>query len=315
MKSQLPSRKKNQNHKNCPACKSNKNNFFFRSIDKDYSFKNFNYLKCDKCKSIFLSSKSFNDKKSDYYHRQHWYKKNQFTFGPKTSTKRFIDGWYQTYKDFKLNKRLKVLDIGCGDGSFLISLKKMKFNKLYGFDTSSKTIKKIKDKKIITFVSNFSNFYSNEIISNLKFDYIFLHGVLEHSFNPSELLKNIKKITKKNSTIFIKIPSGDSLELEMLNEYNWTSMAPFHRTLFSKKGVSILLNKEGFNEIKFITTNEKIWGWTRGISWKLGLEKFYEKLRANKIFKKFDYEIDDMFEKISILIGKEPYIFLKCKIK
>ena len=198
---------------------------------------------------------------------------------------------------------------------FLISLKKMKFNKLYGFDTSSKIIKKIKDKKIITFLSNFSEFYSNEIISNLKFDYIFLHGVLEHSFNPSELLKNIKKIAKKNSTIFIKIPSGDSLELEMLNEYNWTSMAPFHRTLFSKKGVSILLNKEGFNEIKFIKTNEKSWGWTRGISWKLGLEKFYEKLRANKIFKKFDYEIDDMFEKISILVGKDPCIFLKCKIK
>ena len=75
MKSQLHSHKKNQNHINCPACKSNKNNFFFRSIDKDYSFKNFNYLKCNKCKSIFLSSKSFNDKKSDYYHRQHWYKK------------------------------------------------------------------------------------------------------------------------------------------------------------------------------------------------------------------------------------------------
>ena len=191
----------------------------------------------------------------------------------------------------------------------------MKFNKLYGFDTSSKTIKKIKDKKIITFVSNFSNFYSNEIISNLKFDYVFLHDVLEHSFNPSELLKNIKKIIKKNSTIFIKIPSGECLQLEILKEYNWTSMVPFHRTLFSKKGVSILLNKEGFNKIKFITNNQRNWGWTRGISWKLRLEKFYEKLRKNKMFRKFDYEIDDMFEKISIQINKEPTIFLKCKIK
>ena len=47
-------------------------------------------------------------------------------------------------------------------------------------------------------------------------------------------------------------------------------MVPFHRTLFSKKGVSILLNKEGFNKIKFITNNQRNWGWTRGISWKLG---------------------------------------------
>ena len=118
-----PPRKKKQYHKNCPACKSNKNNFFFRSVDKDHSIKNFNYLKCDKCKSIFLSSESFNDKKSNNYHRQHWYK-NNFTFLPKASTqskastKRYIDRWYQTYKDLKLNERLKVLDIGCGDGSF-----------------------------------------------------------------------------------------------------------------------------------------------------------------------------------------------------
>ena len=53
-------------------------------------------------------------------------------------------------------------------------------------------------------------------------------------FNTSLLFS---KITKKNSQIFIKIPSGECLQLEMLKEYNCDTAAPFHRTLFSKKGI------------------------------------------------------------------------------
>ena len=211
-----------------------------------------------------------------------------------------------------MNRKLSVLDVGCGNGSFLIAFKKMKFKKLYGFDADPKIINNIKEDNIKTFVSNFDNFFLHKEISKLKFDYIFLHDVLEHSYDPSKLLQNIKKVIKKNSQIFIKIPSGECLQLEMLKEYNCDTMAPFHRTLFSKKGISFLLKKRGFKKINFFVSNKKNWGWTRGISSKLKCEKFYEKLRKNKKFKKFDFEIDDLFEKISIKINKEPIIFLKC---
>ena len=80
-------------------------------------------------------------------------------------------------------------------------------------------------------------------------------------------------------------------------------------------GISVEGNNLKIESVRPLTNNQRNWGWTRGISWKLRLEKFYEKLRKNKMFRKFDYEIDDMFEKISIQINKEPTIFLKCKIK
>ena len=316
----LKNTKKNQYHKICSACKRNKNKFFFKSTNTDLSIKNYNYLRCDHCKSIFLSNESFSDEKLNNYHRKFWYKKidlhkKKLIYGEKNPLNRVVNFWHQIYKNLKLNKKLKVFDVGCGNGSFLIALKRMKFKKLYGFDTSSKILNKIKEKHIVTFESNFSNFYSNETISNLKFDYVFLHHVLEHSYNPLELIKNVKKIIKKNSTVFIKVPSGECLQLEMLKEYNFTSCAPFHRTLFSKKGISILLKKAGFDKIEFIPSYYRDWGWTRGISWKLKLEKFFEKLRKNKKFRQLDYEIDDMFEKISIKINKDPEIFLKCTMK
>ena len=274
--------------------------------------KKFDYLKCRNCKSVFLSKKNFNDKKLEKFHINNWHKKDVFDYGTKNSKKARINGWFSTYQKFKLNNKLTVLDIGCGNGNFLIALKKMKFKKLFGFDADSKILNEIKDKNIKTFVSNFNNFFLNKTISNLKFDYIFLHDVLEHSYDPSKLLKNIKKITKKKSQIFIKVPSGECLQLEMLKEYNCDTMAPFHRTLFSKRGLTILLKKRGYKKVTFLNSDQKNWGWTRGISSKLKFEKFYEELRKNKKFRKFDFEVDDLFEKISIKLNRGPILFLKC---
>lgn len=299
-------------HKICPACNYKKNEFFFESVNKDFSIKKFNYLKCKNCNSVFLSKKNYSNEKLEKFHIDNWHKKDVFKYEKNDSKTKNINRWYHTYKNFKLNRKLSVLDVGCGNGSFLIAFKKMKFKKLYGFDADPKIINNIKEDNIKTFVSNFNNFFLHKEISKLKFDYIFLHDVLEHSYNPSKLLQNIKKVIKKNSQIFIKIPSGECLQLEMLKEYNCDTMAPFHRTLFSKKGISLLLKKRGFKKVNFFVSNKKNWGWTRGISSKLKYEKFYEKLRKNKKFKKFDFEIDDLFEKISIKINKEPIIFLRC---
>ena len=141
---------------------------------------------------------------------------------------------------------------------------------------------------------------------------MFLHDVLEHAYEPSELIRNIRKISKKSSKIFIKIPSADSLILEMMKEYSVDATAPFHRTLFSKKGIAHLLKKEGFKNVIFLKSDIKNYGWTRGISEKFKLGKMYEQLRKNKKFVKLDYEIDDLFEKISTKVNKEPVIFLKC---
>lgn len=299
-------------HKICPACNYKNNHFFFKSVKKDLSSKNFDYYKCKKCNSVFLAKKNFNSIKLEKFHIDNWHKKNLFKYEKNYSSKKNINRWFQTYQKLKLNKNLLVLDIGCGNGALLKSLKKLKFKKLFGFDSDPKILKDIVENDITTFCANFNNFFSHPQILNLKFDYIFLHDVLEHSYDPYLLLNNIKKVTKKNSEIFIKIPSGDCLQLEMLKEYNCDTMAPFHRILFSKKGVTILLKKTGFKKITFFNSNQKNWGWTRGISSKLKYEKFYEKLREDKKFRKFDFEIDDLFEKISNKLDRGPIFFFKC---
>jgi SAM-dependent methyltransferase len=298
-------------YKKCPACNCKKSNFFFSSVNKDLSFKGFNYHKCQNCKSVFLYKKKFTESKLAKFHTDKWKKKKLFQYIE--STKKInINRWHKIYKDYRFDLKLKVLDIGCGDGSFLFFLKKKKFKQLFGFDICRTVIKKKQKRNITFFQDNFKNFYQNPIICNLKFNYLFLHDVLEHAYEPSELIRNIRKISKKSSKLFIKIPSADSLILEMMKEYSVDAAAPFHRTLFSKKGIAHLLKKEGFKNVIFLKSDIKNYGWTRGISEKFKLGKMYEQLRKNKKFVKLDYEIDDLFEKISTKVNKEPVIFLKC---
>ena len=114
-------------HKICPACNCSKNKFFFKSVNKDLSIKKFDYHKCKKCNSVFLVKKNFNSKKLENFHINNWHKKGVFKYEKKSSLKKNINRWYQTYRTLKLNRNLSVIDVGCGNGSFLRSLKKMKF--------------------------------------------------------------------------------------------------------------------------------------------------------------------------------------------
>tara|TARA_B110000503_G_scaffold142571_1_gene239800 strand:- start:203 stop:1126 length:924 start_codon:yes stop_codon:yes gene_type:complete len=304
-------------HFNCPACNKFNNKIYFKSVKKDLSFPNFNYLKCN-CSTIYVSNKNLNSKKLEKLHQLNWHKNNKFKFSEKKDRNKIINNWYKKYKKLNLNKNSKALDIGCGDGLFCYTLKKMGFKKIYGFDTDIKVIKSLqkeKGKDLNFFCDNFGNFDKNKNIKNIKFDYVFLHGVLEHSYEPQKLMNKIKNIINKNTKIFIFVPNGETLQMDLLKAYNWTSFAPYHRTLFSAQGLGIFLKKLKFKKIKFIEDRSKSWGWTRGISWKLKQEKDYTNLRKSKKFRNFDFLIDNLLEDISISMQKMPFLFLQTSLK
>ena len=75
-------------------------------------------------------------------------------------------------------------------------------------------------------------------------------------------------------------------------------MAPFHRTLFSKNGIEVMMRSVGLNVVRWLPSGY-VWGWSRGMSWKLGLEKEYRELRKDKNFVKLDFAIDTLLEDIS----------------
>ena len=131
------------------------------------------------------------------------------------------------------DKKINILDIGCGNGVLLHKLSKKKFENLFGIDYSiqsinlAKEIITIKEKKHnkkfnINFFQEDINNKSNNI--NIKFDIIHDKGSLDaFLMNKNNSIENYYKYlfsySIKNKTIFI-ITSCNNTKEELLNKFS-----------------------------------------------------------------------------------------------
>ncbi len=114
----------------------------------------------------------------------------------------------------KLKGNEKILDIGCGSGTFTIKLaKKYPKSRIIGADISEKVIgfakKEIKKRKIknVSFIVS----GANKIKTNEKFDVVIISHLIEHLENPLGALKEIKSRLKKGGKLFLTTPNYSSL--------------------------------------------------------------------------------------------------------
>ena len=304
----------------CPACKftNSKKSFFCKSVNKHESKIGWTYFKCAKCFSIFLGN-NINDTELAKIHYRFWNNKNKFVFSyiKKTSIKKrmLLNKWKILYKKKikpqKKNSLKASLDIGCGDGSFVQYMKTLNY-KSYGFDPSTKKL--VLPEKTIR-VPNISLSNISTFLPGIKFDILTFHDVFEHLTDHDNILKNIvPEIMNKNGKIFIKIPSSENIQFNILGSYAYEVMAPFHRVLFSQKGLAILISRNGFKiKSKFNSANS--WGWLMSLFTKFGEFEFYKKLRVIKKFRKLDYEIDELLDNSMRKLGYDPGIFVCISLK
>jgi len=98
----------------------------------------------------------------------------------------------------------KIIEIGCGAGDILGKIKK---GSLTGLDISQYIIDRAKKrfKKISFIVGNAQNLPQE--VKKRQFDKIICSEVLEHVEEPERVLKEIKKISRKESIVVISIPN------------------------------------------------------------------------------------------------------------
>lgn len=140
--------------------------------------------------------------------------------------------WY--YMDWKweysqaakeVENNFKVLEIGCGNGSFLRSLSK-KGIFCIGTEIGEK---KIKENKFFIFKKTLENLFFEY---NDYFDVVCSFQVMEHISNINEELLNSIKLLKKGGKLIISVPNNDSfLGRDKKNPLN---MPPHHMGLWSE---------------------------------------------------------------------------------
>jgi len=103
-------------------------------------------------------------------------------------------------------KKLRFLDVGCGDGNFLervVSLDKR--IETWGVDISSLAIKKAKEKGFRAFTVDVCK--EKLPFGDLFFDLVYMGEVIEHLFDPDFAIKEVRRTLKKEGVLILTTPN------------------------------------------------------------------------------------------------------------
>lgn len=237
---------------NCPVCRSNAAFAYdvetkkvqqgleqiFGSVVPDHIFEhNYSMYKCPECSLEFAwplipGSKSF----YDFLTQQNGYYSD---YRPE----------YKIVWDYLRTRKgnTKILDVGCGDGSFLKGTLDIPGVKAIGIDTTLESIKKAQSKGIEAYQVPIEKLEMND------FDVVVSFHCLEHVSDPLGFMNEIKERLNPNGEIMITTPYSP-----MNFEYFWfhpLNHPPHHTLRLNKSAYSKIASSLGL-EATFVNVDQ-----------------------------------------------------------
>jgi 2-polyprenyl-3-methyl-5-hydroxy-6-metoxy-1,4-benzoquinol methylase len=146
---------------------------------------------------------------------------------------------------FPPDKNASILDVGCGMGFLLLSLKNAGYTSLSGVDTDEQQVRSCKEKDLnVSLVQDSISYLNN---NSSKYDIITLFDVLEHIPSPQQIsfARAINNALKPGGRLILTVPNANSV-LASRNRY----IDHTHHVLFTEVSLDFVLYNAGFKEIE-----------------------------------------------------------------
>lgn len=239
----------------CPICESLGFSRKFSSTDY-ITGDSFDIRQCRYCKVAVTYPPLSVDELRKYY-------KNKY-YGQRKS---FIESYINFIRGKLVNKygpadrERSILDIGCGNGTLLLVLKKIGW-KISGTELAPNSYI---NKEISPYVCR-------KPIKECRyqdgtFDVVTMWHFLEHINDPLDYLKEAHRVLKKDGKILIEVPNIESWQA-IITKKDWFHLdVPRHIFHFSPQSLEILFKKAGFTDIRTKHTNLTycVFGYTQSI--------------------------------------------------
>jgi len=151
--------------------------------------------------------------------------------------------------------RGRVLDVGCGDGEWLLTMRDLGW-RVQGVDFDPNAVNAAQQLGLDVRCGNLAeqNYASN------SFDAVTLNHVIEHVPDPTGLLKECLRVLKPQGQLFLATPNSDSFGHRLFKEY-WRGLEPpRHLHVLSPPAMQRLLACAGFAPV-FVRTYSAHYVW------------------------------------------------------
>jgi 2-polyprenyl-3-methyl-5-hydroxy-6-metoxy-1,4-benzoquinol methylase len=229
----------------CPVCNSGSINPLLTVKDHSVSKEEFVVWQCANCTLRFTQDVPDENSMGRYY-------KSEDYISHTNTDKGFINKAYQKVRDYTLQQKAKLiidetsivkgslLDIGCGTGAFLNTMKGKGWQ-VQGMEPEEDARKLAKQ---LYGLSIDEPTAINEL-NDQSFDAITLWHVLEHVHHLHEYVEQLKRLLKPQGKLFIAVPNYQSKDAAAYRLYWAAYDVPRHLYHFSPKAVNVLMQQYG----------------------------------------------------------------------
>lgn len=233
---------------NCPICKITESSYYISTSALMHEPNNELYIFniCNNCEAIFLTNPVPPEKLEHYYTDNYlpyrgpaaWGKYSSFVANSqkKIDSNRVI--FVKKYLK-KNNPNLNVLDVGCGNPSFLELLQQNSKVNCTGIDFSDsgwkgKNYPNLALKKVAI----------EDFVPSKQFDIITLWHYLEHDYNPNQTIEKLYDCLKQGGKLIIEVPDYKSISAKIQKSYWQGWHSPRHISFVTKKSFDHLFQKD-----------------------------------------------------------------------
>lgn len=232
----------------CNLCSSDSYILLFEARDYRFGIEGeYRIVKCNNCGLVYINprptSKSILKLYEEYYTSE-----NDSAIFPKRETTKWkkilkkiwhrINGQY--IDEMISQAEGRVLDIGCGNGYFLLPLTQ-KGCEVYGIETNPKSVKICKEMGLNVFCTTLEEAkFPDEF-----FDTVIMSQVIEHLPSPKNSLKEIRRILKRGGKLYIFCPNAESYLSKFFGKYWHGWHIPFHFYAFTEETIQKFAEQTG----------------------------------------------------------------------
>lgn len=238
----------------CYHCGSRNSSHFTEAWD-DLTGKpgTFHFVQCMQCDLVYQNPRIKREYIGQYYDDEYIAHRKKKSWGLMTPLYNWAMGKHDREKSklvaryTSLNSSARILDIGCGAGTFLL-----KMNALYGAEITGVDFKDLSALPGFDLIDFHHGPIADQNFPEASFDLVTMWHFLEHDYNPLWTLEKIGQLLKNDGTLIVEVPRLDSVTFRLYRE-RWPGLqAPQHTLLYNKQSLIESVQNAGFEVIDYL---------------------------------------------------------------